>query len=355
MFVFFLFVILCNGDLLSQIPIILSSWDHPLTNNHAATGVYSDEAFHMGILSVSSPKLTNSISSPSGASGITINDIFENTRIDENFGIKIVKNLYFLTYHKNFIFKNQDKITGGVQFQKLERNSPLIQNPTHIGFSTIYHRALRASSGNERYLSFGFKLNLVPRIPNRAITHYAYYNLLVVPPAISYREYQNQFKNTGSEQSVSINYSFLKKAKWYFGATLSLSHFQYSTVRNRSRSTTGVYAFANTTDYKESIHLNSQIQLGRKAILYSNVLISRDDQYSLGIGFRIRKKNILKIDMTRLPWPQITYYNISFETLKYKYILSLGSFTDQENSNLLQMSIRYSINNRNTKSLISLN
>jgi|GEM_PF-6462138 len=356
-------IVLLGETSYAQIPNMFNPWNTPLTYNHAACGVYNNESVSMGLFSLSRPApLRSSVAGPGFPTvptirNIRLNDIYESTF--QTYALKEdARNLYFINYHRNFEFKNKNKLTFGLQFEKLEKGNTQFQNPTSFGITTNFHKLLRSDATKERYLSIGLQLNLVPRSPNKAIAIYAYNELLNSDTNISFEDFIDRFKHVGDEQGFSINYSYKKLNSFHINTGFTASRVQYRIINNRNNPNQGLQSFSTKQVNTVSLNFEFQVHLGDKVIFFTNALLSLGAESELlgGLGFRIRNRNILKVGYGFSPDNEIFYTTASYETLQYKFMLSGNPFKNTlTDSKFIQLAVRYSIQARDSNSLISNN
>lgn len=328
-------------------------WDNALSYNPSIVGLTTDESFQMNIFSRRSTRIDFAT-----ISGVPIRALDFDDTIDFIGALprlRDIKNAYFLGYQKTIALKERFRLTGAAQLQHSDRDESTSQESTGLGFSINFHVKKLKSSRVSRYWSFGYQLNLLFQTTNKSVTSYAY-NLLDAP-IITFDEYNAQFRNTGTQQILSINYTYLIKEKTAINFGFVFSGSQYNVARNFNRSMDGIVNFRSNTQDEVRINAELQQSIGKKFMLQINALAARETQLAYGFGFRLGKHNLLKLLVINYPvidnfatFDSFSAFNLSLDMKRIELALTLGI----DNITFTQLGVVYRVEDRNTKSLISI-
>ena len=326
----------------------IAPWDNALSYHPVIVGVDTDEAIQMNIFSQQTPE-TFAI-----PLGFTLRNVIDFNRvllepID-------IKNSYFFGYQKTIEFKRQQRLTGGLQLQHYNELRRLVQDNTIAGFTINYHKPLAKKKHKTKYLSFGYQINLIFHTPNRSVTSFGYSTLTT--PNLSFDEFNAQFRNTGFNQTIGVNYSYLREHKTSFNLGLSLSVNNISVATQILSTTEGVVRFRNDGIVQARFNLDIQQVLGKKFVLQLNLLEQFNSQLGFGFGFKLGKYSIFKVIAVQNFIDYVSVFdgissysgiNLSLDMKRYKYIASLGL----KNINFAKFGVVYRLEQRDTRSMLS--
>ncbi len=331
--------------------ISAAPWDNALSYNPSIVGLTTNESIQMNIFSQKT--LT-----PDLPPGTIINPVdFERT-IDFNGQLPElvdIKNSYFLGYQKTIPFLERCKLTGGLQLQHSKRVRQISQDATGIGFSINVHFIKKITPLITRNWSFGYQLNILFQTPNRGVTSYAYG--LLSEPTISLDEYQAQFRNAGANQTVSLNYTYMRKKTTAVNLGFAFSGSQYKVARSFSRNFNGSVSFRSRPQSIFLWNIELQQRISKNFMLQANAIFAEQNQVAYGFGFRIFKTNLLKLLLINYPVLSEstlnTFYsagNISLDMKRFKFALTFGL----ENITFAKLGVVFRMDERDTNSLISI-
>lgn len=332
----------------------IAPWDNALSYHPAMVGVDTDESFQMNIFS----QWTNLEDSLSRA----ILPQLRNLRDFIDFNASLldptdIKNAYFLGYQKTAVLNRQNRITGGLQLQHIKEIRRRTENATSVGFTINYHKHLAKKKYKTRYLSLGYQINLIFNTPNRSVTPAAFNTLNAT--SLTFDEFNAQFRNSGFNQSISFNYAYLREKRTSLQLGLTFSFYNLKEPSGILSTIDGTIFFRSESLFQARLNFDFQQVLGDNLVLYLNVLSKSNGQAGLGLGFRIKRHSILKLqyiqsyynssDIFSVPPFIDTHIQVSLDMKRYKYIASIG------NPIILKFGVVYRLEDRDTSSMLSIN
>jgi len=183
--------------------------------------------------------------------------------------------------------------------QHSKRVRQISQDATGIGFSINVHFIKKITPLITRNWSFGYQLNILFQTPNRGVTSYAYG--LLSEPTISLDEYQAQFRNAGANQTVSLNYTYMRKKTTAVNLGFAFSGSQYKVARSFSRNFNGSVSFRSRPQSIFLWNIELQQRISKNFMLQANAIFAEQNQVAYGFGFRIFKTNLLKLLLINYP------------------------------------------------------
>ncbi len=334
----------------------VAPWDNALSYHPAMVGVDTDESFQMNIFSQQSI-LEDSLTRALLPRLSDIRDF-----IDFNAMLLVptdIKNSYFLGYQKTVALKRQNRITAGLQLQHVKEIRRRTENATSIGFTINYHKPLAKKKYKTRYFSLGYQLNLIFNTPNRSVTPAAFNTLNAT--SLSFDEFNAQFRNSSTNQNISFNYAYLREKRTSLQLGLTFSFYNLSEPRRLLSLTDGTIFFRNESLFQARLNFDFQQVLRDKLVLYLNILTKSNGQAGVGLGFRIKKHSILKLEYVQSYYDSPNIFSetpiinsnaqVALDMKRYKYIVTygLGDFR------ILKFGVVYRLEDRDTSSMLSIN
>ncbi len=356
-FSFFYFCYLCNA----QVALNPYFWDQGLSYNPSAVGALVDESVQISI--ASSNRTISSIEQQ-------LTSIIP-TRINEA-SISDIKNLYYLSYQKSHTFESNKRLTLGLQFQKATNGYFTIQKLSTLGLTSNIHLPQKHNNTKESYWSFGMQINLLFRKPNSAVVDFLYVDATNTFGEVDPNKFRDQFKDTGSKNTLGVNYTSHKFNKSLFRFGLNFINFQHKTASRQSTST-GFLLFSNQTNNTLRAIVRYQIALNKKLLLEfnghirfrfirqpypSSIFDIRERTFDVGLGFRAGKENIFRLTIFSGDDSNVGILdgmNISFDRKKYVYNLAFVNYDWPKNATVLQSGVIYKLNYQGTPTLLRIN
>lgn len=341
-----------GGSIAAQNYISIAPWDNALSYHPSIVGIQADESIQMNIFSQKGSNGVNPISLSNRLTDFV--DFSGTLREPED-----VKNSYFLGYQKTAELKGGHRITGGLQLQHYKELERLSQDFTSAGFTINYHKPLAKKQGVTKYFSMGYQINLLLQTPNVSVTSFSHREF-VDASLLSFEDYNTQFRSTGINQSISINYSYLSNRQTLFSTGLTFSFFSFRVASGGNITNSGIFRFQSTSIRRANIVTELQQMIGNKFVLQVNYLehiIGR--QLGLGLGFRLKRRSILKFHFLigNTPNPDFqdrasgfTHAQISLDMKRYKYIATLGI----DNISFLKLGVVFRLTRRDLRSMLSV-
>ncbi len=290
-FSIFFFIFLC-GYLEAQLLVTPSFQENTLVNNPAALGAIQQEGIQINTFSTR--VFTTSFSSPG-----TSPTISSFGQIRPNFSQRPstfeLKNFYGLSYHNTQLLTNGFKITVGLQLQITQNRLSLLTANNTYGFTANVHIPLKKAN-RERYFSAGLQMNLIHQKPVRAVTAFAFENL-IQSPSINYDIFNNQFSRTGFEYTLNTSYLTHGFKNFLFNIGLSFNAFETKTINTFRGTETGSFSFSSNVNLSVNFFLNAQaVSLREKLMIDAKILASNNNLFgSFGLGFRLKKNKIMRL------------------------------------------------------------
>ncbi len=320
-----IFIFLC-GYLKAQLLVTPSFQENTLVNNPAALGAiqkegiqintFSTRVFNRSSFSLSTIPLNSS-------NGIIPNALQQLSSFE-------LKNFSAISYHKTQTLPNEYKITVGLQLQTTQNRIAQITANNTYGFTANVHIPLKKAN-RERYFSAGLQMNLIHQRPVRAVTAFAFENLIEMP-TIDFTSFNRQFSNTGFQYTLNTSYLTHNHKMFLFNFGLSFSAIERKLANTFSANGTGTFSFRSNVFYGWSFFFNSQVAPSEDKFMIETNLFLRNNVFagSFGFGFRLNKKTILRVNgvvSTRFRFLNFGT-TLGLEISKFSYFIYFGNIID---------------------------
>jgi len=348
--IIFFYLCFLAPSVTAQNYVSAAPWDNSLSFNPAIAGLTTNESIQMNLYS----RKTSPVDITPGLSLAPLD--FDNTI---NFERELpdlvdIKNSYFLGYHKSIPILERFKLTVGIQLQHSKRNRPVSQDNTGTGLSFNVHFIKKITPIISRNWSFGYQLNILLQTPNLGVTSYAY-NLLS-NPILSLDEYNAQFRKTGTNHTLSANYTYIRKKETVLNFGFVFSSNQFPIARNTSAEMTGRVNFSSFPENIPRLYFEWQQDIINFFVIQFNALFSKQNQIAYGFGFRLGKHNLFKVLLINAPILEslatnnsYSAANLSLDYKRFRYSITLGL----DSINFAKFGVVYRLAERDTGSLLS--
>lgn len=339
-----------SADLFSQNFIGVAPWDNALSYNPSLVGVHTEESIQMNIHLVQNLRRSfDTTINPRSAVE------FINFRDEVPSPLNINRS-YFLGYQKTVPLKGNFRLTGGVHLQGYHWALNTIQDANSLGLTVNFHYAIFKREHSHSHLSLGYQHNILFQTPNVTASKESYDTFIA--PTLSLEDYSEQFRNQGASQSLSFNYSYVRKKETLITIGGIIHGYKYKLVDDIDSSLSGKIDFKNANFSLPRINVEFQQVFHDKFVLEAHGIVGFESQVAAGLGFRVKKHNLVKLLVVSGILPiegedssgAYTSLNVSLEMKRYKYIASAGVSIIR----FAKLGVVYRFENRDTSSLISL-
>ena len=357
-----IFIFLC-GVVKAQLLFTPSFHENTLVNNPAALGAIQQEGIQINTFST---RVFTTFFFSGFPPSTILNNLVPN--ISRQANIFDLKNFSSISYHNTQTLPNKFKVTVGVQLQTTQNRLTKFTANNTYGFTANVHIPLKKAN-RERYFSAGLQMNLIHQKPDKAVTAFAFENLIEMP-TIDYTTFNRQLSSTGFQYTLNTSYLTHKYKKFLFNIGLSFSAVESKIVTVFRGIETGSFSFRSNVKLRANIFLNAQfVPVKEKLMLDAKILASNDDLFgSFGLGFKLKKNTILRIigtGSTHFEFETIGA-TLGLDILNFSYFLYYGNLTEarldfiingeafERPGKILQAGVNYRLNGDNKPTLLNL-
>lgn len=351
--IYLCFALLCYSyTIFAQNYIGVAPWDNALSYNPSAVGVHTDQSIQMNIHLIENlrPLVDDAINTNPTRAEEFINFI------DEIPSPLSINRSYFVGYQKTAPLGEKFRFTGALQLQGYHWKNNAIQDTNSAGITANIHYSIFAREASYAHLSLGYQYNFLFQTPNATASRESYDAFTA--PTLSFDEYSEQFRNLGANQSLSLNYSYVRKNETLLSIGAIINGYKYRLAEEIDPSLSGIVNFKTTNLTLPRLNIEIQQAFHNKFVIEAHGIVGSESQVAAGLGIRVKEHNLLKLLVVSGIHPvrvgsgfgQYFSLNLSLEMKRYKFIASAGLSIIR----FAKAGVVYRFENRDTSSLISL-